>query len=289
MSRNNYRTRIFATGIDNFLLQHRNRLQRAFDAEIAAGDHNAVRKPDNVFQLGNCARFFQLGNNQGPIADQLAGRLHILGRLHKRKADPVGAHVKGKFQIFAVFFGNRGNRQFDVGQINPFMARKSSADLNRRHRLIAAARFNRQDNIAVVEQQLVTGLDCRKNFLMRQSDPLPVTGQILHVQHKAVAFFQHDSAVFKFSHPQFRSLQIGHHGRKQSFFFGKAAHCFITLPMFLMRTVAEIKTKGVGAGIKQAGNRFFIGRRRSDGGQNTGIGFFWHFLSSFTFYIIAAL
>ena len=131
---NDHRPRIFAAGVDNLLLQNRHRLQRTLDPEVAAGNHNTVGKLDNIFQFDDRARFFKLGNNQRPVADQRFCRPHVVGRLNKRKADPVHAHFQGKFQIAPVFFGNCGNRQFDVRQIDALVAGKFSADLNFRHR-----------------------------------------------------------------------------------------------------------------------------------------------------------
>ena len=264
-------------------------MQRTLDPEVAAGNHNTVGKLDNIFQFDDRTRFFKLGNNQRPVADQRFCRPHIVGRLNKRKADPVHAHFQGKFQIAAIFFGNGGNRQFDVRQIDALVAGKLAADLNFRHRTYRVAGLDRQDDVAVVEQQLVARFDRGENFLVRRRHPRLVAGFFFHVEDKFAALFQNHAAVGKQTDAQLRPLQIGDDGGKQPFFFRQAADDVITLFVFFVGSVAEIETKGVGAGVKQGGNGLFVGGRRPDCGKNTRICLFWHFHPLSRFFIIAAL
>src|SRR3546814_19678766 len=54
----------------------------------------------------------------------------VLGPLHERQRDPVDMLFEREGQISAVLFGQRGERDHDVGNIDAFAIRNLAADLD---------------------------------------------------------------------------------------------------------------------------------------------------------------
>ena len=65
-------------------------LDRHFDAEIAAGDHEGVAELDDLLEPLDGLRLFDLGHDAGAALDDLADIDDVLGALHEAQRDPVG-------------------------------------------------------------------------------------------------------------------------------------------------------------------------------------------------------
>ena len=99
-------------------MQRRHLCDRQLDAQIAARHHDALRRLDNLVQIGQRGRFLDLRQYGGAALRQRHSLFDVRGALHKGQSQPVDAKLAGEFQIRLVLVGKRGQRQHHVRHVH---------------------------------------------------------------------------------------------------------------------------------------------------------------------------
>ena len=155
---------------DDMLLQRRYFFRVQFDAEIAARDHDAVRKLDNLVQPINRGGLFDLGDKRAIATHQAAGFGHVFGALDEGKRDPVRPVFDRECQIAAVLFGERRDGHNRIGHVHALAVGNNPADFGRTQDLVLAGADHLELKLAVIDQQTLALFQHLENFGMRQAD-----------------------------------------------------------------------------------------------------------------------
>ena len=111
-------------------LDDRNFFRRHLDAQIAASHHHPIRRFEDLLQLLERLRLFQFGDDWDVASAGLNHLLHLLNvgsRAHEGKGDDIHSVFQAKLQVFAVFFGERGNGERNSGQIDSLVFAQQAA------------------------------------------------------------------------------------------------------------------------------------------------------------------
>ncbi|EGY02208.1 hypothetical protein AZA_75669 [Nitrospirillum viridazoti Y2] len=259
-----------AAGAHQFLLAAGHLLLRDFHAQVATGHHDGVRQADDVVDLVQGLRLFDLGHQAGAVADQAARLDHVAGLLHEGQGHPVHAQVKAEFQVGAVLGGQRRQVQQGAGQVDALAVGNDAAeeDLGR-HGVVAQA-GHLDAHAAVIDQQVVARQDGGENLGVRQGDGVAVA--VLSLQHEAdgVALGHRDLAVLDGADADLGALQVLQDADGPAHFLFQRPDVGVDLGMVLMGAMAEVQAEGVDARQEQRLQHLGRVAGGSDGGDDLG-------------------
>ena len=156
----------------------------------------------------NGGGFFNLGDDVRFGFHQAAQFDDVFRFLYEGQADEVGAQHFGDFQIFFVFGGQRGKRQFYAGHVDAFFVGQFAAGDYRAVGGVGSVGIYAQAHDAVVKQQFQAGFHRGEDFFVRQAHAGLVAGFRVHIQAEFIALFQGNAVVFKSADAEFRALQV---------------------------------------------------------------------------------
>ena len=110
---------------DDVLLNGGNHLRRHFNAEVAAGHHDAVGDLQNRVEMLDGLGLFELGDDPGFKAESgnaIAHQANVFGGADKGDGDGVDAVLEREFKILRVFVGERGTRTGMPGRLMPLFS-----------------------------------------------------------------------------------------------------------------------------------------------------------------------
>ena len=99
-------------------------LDRYLHPEVAAGNHDAVRRGKDCVHVLQGPGAFDLGDDEGVVTQRGRGLPDggdIRGALDEGLADRVHPLFGGEFQAFAVVIGEGADAEIDAGQIEAFV------------------------------------------------------------------------------------------------------------------------------------------------------------------------
>ncbi len=117
--------------LDGALLHDRHGLQRQLDAEVAAGDHDAVERVDDLFEVVDGLRLLDLrddGDAHALLRHDLVHALDVGRAAHEGERDQVGADAQAPAQVVLVLLAQRGNADGDAGQVDALVVRDRAGD-----------------------------------------------------------------------------------------------------------------------------------------------------------------
>ena len=115
---------------DDVLLDGRDFLRRNFDAEVAAGDHDAVGDFEDGVEVLDGLRLFELGDDPGVGLEGGEAALdvaNVVGGAHEGDGDGVDSLPMAKIEVFLVFLGERGHLDGDAGQVDALVLAEHAA------------------------------------------------------------------------------------------------------------------------------------------------------------------
>ena len=92
-----------------------------FDAEIAARDHDAVGFVDDFFEVFDGLLVFDLGDDERVrfgLVEKFAQLKQVAGFAHEGQRDEIHAEFEAELHVGDVLGGERGQADFDAGQID---------------------------------------------------------------------------------------------------------------------------------------------------------------------------
>ena len=115
---------------DRVLLHERHGRDTGLDAVVAAGDHDAVRRGDDLVEVFVGLDLLDLGDRPAAPAEvrrACAQLLDVGRRAHEGQRDEVGAELGGDAEIGDVLVGDRRKLGPRVGDVDPLARRELSA------------------------------------------------------------------------------------------------------------------------------------------------------------------
>ena len=249
-------------------MQARHLLERHFDAEIAAGDHEGVAELDDFLEPLDGLRLFDLGHDAGAALDDLADVDDVLGALHEAERDPVGIGGEAGEQVGVILLGERADRQQRVGQADALLVGELAAidDFGLDGAAADAGRLELQ--LAVVEQQAIAHRNALDDFGMGQEDAGDGAGRIGTVEREGLAGDQLHGAIGEAADAQFRALQVDEDAERMAEARLDIADHADGFAHQIVARMAHVDAEHVGAGAGQVLDHLFGVRGGPKRGDN---------------------
>ena len=160
--------------LDGALLHERHVLERHLDAEVAAGDHDAVEGRDDALEVVDRLRLLDLGDDGHARAELVHDRVDVgdvVGRAHEGQGDHVDAEAHREAEVLAVLVGQRGHADRDAGQVDALVVADTSPPTTVSVSTSVSVDLDGPEHdLAVVDEQEVTGADVTGQAGIRRAD-----------------------------------------------------------------------------------------------------------------------
>ena len=259
-----------AAGRQDALLQGRHGLGRHLHAEVAARHHDAVALLDDLVEMVDGGGLLELGHHCGAACHQLLQLGDVVGVLHEAQRHPVDAERQPVGQVPVVLGRHRRQRDHEVGQVDTLAVadRAGNLDLGVDRGLVVGG--DAQPHLAVVDQQDAVGLGRLEDLRMGQGHALRRTRRLVHVEAQLLASLQRHRPLGEGAQPELGALQVHQNGDGMPVLLLQRAQQVDALAMVVLRAVAEVQAKDVGAGLEQRTQPLAGGRGRPQRGDDLG-------------------
>ena len=212
---------------NHVLLNDRDFFRGNFDAQIAAGDHHSVGGLENFFQMIYSLGLFKLGDDRNIAVvrgDDVLDHTDVCCGSNEGESNGVHTVIDTEFQVFAVFFGERGDGERDTGKIDAFLLAQHAAINDVAQHVFAADSANAEFDQAVAEQDAGAGRKFAGKVGERSGDASGGAGDVLRSDRHDGAGLQKDRRVaLQQPGTDFRALQILKDADGAAFAIGGAA------------------------------------------------------------------
>ena len=209
LRRHHHRLAEVAALADDPLLQARHQLRRQLDAEVAARDHHRIGQLDDPVQPLDRGRLLDLGQDRGPARRPACARSAMSsGRCTNDSATQSKPSSMPKLRSARSFSVMAEIGSTALGTLTPLRSDRPPPFDHRGLGEVGAAALDPQPDAAVVEQQVLAGLQHGEDLRVRQVGPAagrPVPGR---GRAGRVAAGQGDPAGREAAHAQLRPLQV---------------------------------------------------------------------------------
>lgn len=151
------------TAVDHVLLNGGDLFKRGPYAKVAAGDHHAVARFDDLLQILNAAHIFNFGYNlyipAAVFIEQGAQIVHVLRTAHKRGRDKIHILTDAEEQIAAVRLADIGHVNIGIGQVDALAVGEPPAVERLADNVAAAHTGDGKRDLAVVHENAGAGRD----------------------------------------------------------------------------------------------------------------------------------
>ncbi len=230
------------------LLHERHLLDRQLDAEVAARDHDAVGRVDDLLAVGRRLRLLDLGD-QGHVraagGEVLAHRVEVLAAAHEREREVVQVHLEACVDQRDVLRAHGRQRHRHVGQVEALPRRHAAADLDVRDHVGADHLEHAQPHRAVGEVADVAGLDQLGEPAPGHRQPFRRPLDRLRSQHHARAARQLSDAAGHRAEPQLRARQVAEDGHLAPRALGRLPDPAGLLGVLVPASVGEVQPRDV--------------------------------------------
>ena len=156
---------------------------RKLDAEVAAGDHDAIADVEDVFERIDGLRFLELGDDVDLVAAEVVKQRaqfdDVAAAADERRGDVVELVGDGEGDVFAILFRDRRNRQLGVGEIHPLLRRDRPAVNDARQHLRPVDRGDDQLDQPIIDEDALPELHLARQRRERRGDDRRVAHQRL--------------------------------------------------------------------------------------------------------------
>ena len=173
-------------------------LERYFDAEIAARDHQPVGDLENLVDVLDGLRLFNLGDDrQLWRAGRRRGRAHgpnVVGRLDEAEGDQVDAHGDARTQVFNVL-GRQRRRANRSGHVDALVTFEDGVGEYARHQPPGRDVHDVELDRAVVDEQALARRDRREQRIERARHPVRPADELPAFDHQRLGGTQPDGRI----------------------------------------------------------------------------------------------
>ena len=165
---------------------------------------------------------------------------------------------------------HRRQRDHEIGQVDALAVADRAWHLDLGVDGGFAVGDDAQPHLPVVDQQEAVGLRRLEDLGMGQRHALGRTRRLAHVEPDLLALLQLQWPLGEGAQSQLRALQVHQDGDRMLVFFLQRAQEVDALAMVVLRAVAEVQAKDIGAGLEQRAQALAGGRRGSQRGDDLG-------------------
>ena len=237
--------------LDHSLLEHRNFLERHLDAEISAGNHDAVRFLQNLLQIGDALHALDFRDDQRMasvflqnltnVADILRGSCKGCG--HKFKA-----LLASEDEVFSVLVADERHREVGSRDVDSLVIRNRSSIENRAVYFLSFHGVNPHADESVIDHDLCPRLHVPRQVLVRDGTDVFIAKDLfIGREGEFLSFLQHDFSVLEITGADLRSFRVKK-GRDWKVQFTAELQNFTqTCSVLGVRSVREIEARDIHA------------------------------------------
>ncbi len=260
---------------DDLLLQAGQLGVADLHAEVAARDHDHFRGFDDLDEVLDRFRAFDLGDDLGVGTGgtrQFAGQLDVGGGTAERDGDEIDAELGGGGDVAAVLVGERAEAEAAAEAVQALAVRERAVGHHLGVDDVAGDLLDTQADQAVVEQQGVTRPDVARQAEVAAAHLRGIAGRRVGAadEGEGLAGLEQHFPLGELLDADLRTRQVGQHADLAAGAGGDGAHRGDALRVLLGGAVGEIQAHGVQAGGQQ---RVDDARRiggRTQGGEDFG-------------------
>src|SRR5208282_1208852 len=246
-------------------------LIRDFDAEVAARDHDAVGFLHDGFQVGDGLLVFDFGDDERvePARLEKFPQLkQIAGFADERKGDQVHARFESEPDVLDVLGGERGQADFDAGQVDVAAAAQFAGRENFTLDLVAVLGEHLHFDGAVVNEHHVADVD-----VVDKIGVVHVHGAFLLAAFAADGEGEFLAGLQIERHADVagadgRTLGVHHDADVDPARGGRGADVLDQAADPIMRRVGHVEAEDVYAGVHELAEHFRGLGRRAEGGDD---------------------
>jgi hypothetical protein len=225
-------------------------LERQLDAQVAAGDHDAVEGEHDGLEVVDRLGLLQLGDHRQPGAlrvHDLVDEVDVGGAAHERERDHVDPQVEGELEVGHVLVRQRGHRHVHARQRDALVVADRPALGDAADHVHALDGGDAQPDLAVVDEQPVFGAGVVGEALVGGGDAVVRARHVVDGDPHLLAGAPLDRARREPPEADLGALQVGEDADRAPLGVGRVPDHVVDLLVVLARAVAEVQPRDVHA------------------------------------------
>ena len=263
--------------LDDLLLDGGAHLGRHLDAQVAAGDHDAVGLLQDVIEVVDGHGAFDLREDVDVLAAVLIAQLADLahaGRVaDEGRRDEIDALFQAEQDVLAVLLGDGGQRQLGVRDVHALLLAQLAAVLDIAGYVLARDALDREPDQAVVDQDRASHMDLARKLEVIQIEMLGVALQVLrglgrsHRDGRA-GLERHLGMTLQKARADLGPLGVEQDAHRDAELAGDALDALHARTLLLVAAVREIETGDVHARLDHLAEDIVVITSRSHGAND---------------------
>jgi hypothetical protein len=201
----------------------------------------------------------------------VAHQANILGGAHKGDGDGVHPVLKRKFQVFGVFFGQRGNAHRNPRQVDPLVFAQQAAVDDLADHVVALHRMNAQLDQPIGEQNARALFDVFRQGFEGGSYQRGRTRNLARRNRQLPAGLQqHGMMILQLRGANLWPLQVAQDAQRLALLVAHLADHLDQRQLFLVGAVGKVQADHIDARADQIAEDWFGVGGRSQRGDNLG-------------------
>ena len=245
-----------------------------FDAEVSAGDHDAVGDLQDGVEVLDGLWLFEFGDDPGvglEDRETIFDVAYVVGGAHEGDGYGIDTLADGKDEVFLVLLGKRGDFDGDTGEIDAFVLAEGSAVDDLADDVYTFDGFDAKFNQAVGEQDAGAGLKIFRERGEGGSDHGRGACDLARGDGEALASDELDGLVIlEFAGADLGTLEVGEDTDRLALFLGDGAHHLDEFSLLGVGAVGEVETGHVEAGANQLAEDLGGAAGGAERGNNLG-------------------
>src|SRR5690606_8154046 len=245
---------LLAAQFDGALLDHRHLFEGQFDAEVAAGDHDAVEGGDDLGEAFHRLRLLDLadeGDADALLFHDLVADVGVGGGADEGQGDEVDAEAQGPAEVLLVLLGEGGDADGDAGEVEALVVGDHAADGDDGLDAGAVDGGHLEGDAAVVDEDGVAGADVAGEALVGGGDFAAGSGDVLGGDGELVAEGEAYRAVGEAADADLGALEVREDADAASGGLGGGPDPVVDLLVDGVVAVAHVEAGDVDAGFDE--------------------------------------
>ena len=237
--------------LDDLLLDDRHLAERDLHAQVAAGDHDAFGEVDDLVEVLQRLRLFDLGDDPWLVAaavffDEIVQVEHIFRFADKREGDPVDLLLQDETGIFQVFLRQTGQGDGCMRQVDTLVGGEGAAvDHAGDHRIRTVGLGHLQLDLAVVDEHSIALFHIPGKLFVAHIHPFLVALTLGVGDLYQLSVTEHYGALFDPADAQLGPLQVGEDTHGDAHLFPQLFDDPYLFGLLFMGAVGEIETENI--------------------------------------------
>lgn len=239
---------------DGSLLDDGDLFEGHFDAEVAAGDHDAVEGGDDVVDVFDGLGLFDLGDDGESsvfFVHDAVDVFDVVSAADEGEGDDVGADAQGPAEVFDVLLGEGGDGDGDAGEVESLVVGDHAAFDDAGADVGSVDRGDFEGDAAVVHEDAFAGGDVFGEAFVGGAAGVAVAFVVFDGDGEFVAAFKEYGSFAEAAQADLRALKVCEDADAAAGFVGGLADVPVALFVFDVGAVAEVEAGDVHSGFDQ--------------------------------------